>query len=427
MNSQPSEPSQKLRILVLVNTFPVISETFILDHITALMDGGCDVEILARWREQVYPLQPVVNEYRLLERTTYLSDIEHSIPENKLRRMAAALKTIGRQAAKNPSAVAKSLNVFSAGLQALTLRPLLRSDFFLNKRRFDIIHCHFGPNGILADELKRFGAFSGKILTSFHGYDLTRFVRQNGSRAYDDLFSHGDLFLPVNQRFKDELMRLGCSESKVLVHYLGIDSQKFTYTARSSPKPSERLKAISVGRLVEKKGFRFSIEAVAKIAASRPEILYSIVGDGPQRESLHNRIADLGLKEKVRILGWKSREEVVTLMAEADLFLAPSVKSSDGDQEGIPVVLMEAMAIGVPVISTFHGGIPELVENGRSGYLVPERNVDALAVAIDRAMCRPQERDRFTRAARARVEKDFDARHQNKRLLDVYRKLTDGR
>ena len=412
-----------LRLLIIVTKFPAMSETFILDHITAMLDRGCDVEILAQWREAFPKEHSVVNSYRLMERTTYLSDLQKRIPENKLKRVAAASELIRQNGVRNFSAIAQSLNVFSLGRSALTLRPMLLSGFFHEKPPFDVIHCHYGPNGILAENLMKIGAVDGKLVISFHGYDLSRFVRQKGDHVYRDLFARGDMFLPVNQKFRDELVRLGCDEQKIRIHRMGIDLDEFSYPDRK-PKTDGGVRMLSVGRLVEKKGFRFAIEAFARVAGVHPAATYDIVGDGPEREHLQDIISGYNLDKRIRLLGWKTRNEVIEFMDRAELFLSPSVVAADGDSEGIPVVLMEAMAKGLPVVSTNHGGIPELVQHHRTGYLVPERDVAALATAMTEIICNPDTVAGIAREARRHVEKEFDCRKQNDHLIDKYRELT---
>ena len=414
-----------LRVLVCATKFPALSETFILDHITTLVDMGCDVEILAKWKENFPKTHKIVDSYRLLERTTYLSDLQKRIPEDKFRRLIAASGIIARNGIKNASAVIKSLDVFSLGRSALTLRPLLLTGFFLEKPHYDIIHCHYGPNGLLAANMIKSGVIKGKLVTSFHGYDLSRFVHQHGRQVYRSLFVQGDTFLPVNHIFKDELMRLGCDERKIKIHRMGIDVQDFSYAYRE-PGTDEDLKLLSVGRLVEKKGFQFAIEAIAKVIDRHPGAAYDIVGDGPERGNLEKTVNRYKLQKHVRLLGWKTRSEVVELMEKADLFLAPSVVAADGDSEGIPVVLMEAMAKGLPVISTNHGGIPELVQDHRNGYLVPERDIDALAKTIVEIVRHPDEVAAIAREARRRIEKDFNSRKQNARLVEIYTELAQG-
>jgi colanic acid/amylovoran biosynthesis glycosyltransferase len=178
--------------------------------------------------------------------------------------------------------------------------------------------------------------------------------------------------------------------------------------------------------LVEKKGFRYAIEAFSRVSMECPEAVYDIIGEGPMRENLQQLISALKLTARVRLLGWKTQEQVIECMEAADLFVAPSVTAASGDQEGIPVVLMEAMAMGLPVLSTHHSGIPELVAHGRNGYLVAEKDIGALASAIVRAIQNPAERSAVGEAARLRVEDAFDVKVQNQRLMDLYRGLTNS-
>jgi colanic acid/amylovoran biosynthesis glycosyltransferase len=136
----------------------------------------------------------------------------------------------------------------------------------------------------------------------------------------------------------------------------------------------------------------------------------------------------LNIRDRVKLLGWKRQEEVVALLSGADILLAPSVTGADGDQEGIPVVLMEALAQGVPVLSTYHSGIPELVQDGQSGFLVPERDVAALADKLGYLVQHPECWPELGRAGRRYVETYYDINKLNDQLVDLYRRLltTDG-
>src|SRR5207253_10169038 len=132
-------------------------------------------------------------------------------------------------------------------------------------------------------------------------------------------------------------------------------------------------------RLVPKKGIEYAIRAVAKVvpqlAADGRRVQYQIVGDGQLRDSLVQLTEQLGLDQSVTFLGWKTHAEVAALIAEADALLAPSITADDGDKEGNPVSIMEALAVGRPVFSTFHSAIPEIVRDGVNGFLVAERDV----------------------------------------------------
>ncbi len=135
---------------------------------------------------------------------------------------------------------------------------------------------------------------------------------------------------------------------------------------------------ITIGRLVEKKGIKYAIQAMARLLKSGRKINYFVIGDGELRGDLEELISTLNLEKHVQLLGWMKQGEVTQLLQTMHIMVAPSITASNGDQEGIPNVVKEAMALGLPVISTLHSGIPELVEDGVSGFLVKERDVDSL-------------------------------------------------
>lgn len=319
----------------------------------------------------------------------------------------------------------RSLNVLRFGRQAASLRLLYWTAAFRDVHSYDIVHCHFGPIGNSGALLKDLGAIEGKIVTAFHGYDLSRCMRENGDKVYDSLFEIGDLFLPISERWRNELINLGCSEQKLVVHRMGIDTSKFSFIPRR-PREDGKVHLLTVARLVEKKGVQYGIQATARLLERHPQIEYRIVGDGPLRSDLENLIGALGAHGNVQLLGWKRQEEVVALMKEADLLLAPSVTGKDGDQEGIPVVLMEALAQGLPVLSTRHSGIPELVRDGESGFLVPERDVDALAEKLEYLVEHPELWPEMGESGREYVERYYDINELNDRLVQLYQRLLDG-
>lgn len=167
----------------------------------------------------------------------------------------------------------------------------------------------------------------------------------------------------------------------------------------------------------------YGIRAVAKLASVNQNIEYNVVGDGPLREDLQRLIQELNAGDVVKLLGWKQQQEIVEILNDADILLAPSVTSKDGDQEGTPVVLMEAMAMGLPVVSTKHSGIPELVENGVSGFLVPERDVDTLVEKLGYLIEHPELWSGMGRAGRAYIEEHYNIDKLNDRLVNIYQHL----
>jgi colanic acid/amylovoran biosynthesis glycosyltransferase len=158
-----------------------------------------------------------------------------------------------------------------------------------------------------------------------------------------------------------------------------------------------------------------------------PDTDYIIAGDGPLRNKLNNLINKFRIESKVKILGNKTHEEIIELLYGSDILLAPSLVAKDGDCEGIPVVIMEAMATGLPVISTYHSGIPELVKNGKSGFLVPEKDIKGIADKLKYLILHYEKRLVMGRAGRKIIEKEYDVRILNNQLIDIFSNVLEGK
>ncbi len=411
-----------MKIAFIVPQFPLLSETFILNQITGLIDRGHKVDIFADIPEYSSQMHEDVNKYNLLDHTYYRYSM---MPKNKILRVIKGIGFIIRYVHKNPVPLFNSVNFFKFGGKAVSLGLLFQIIPFLEKGPYDIIHCHFGTKGNFAVFLKDLHAIRGKVITTFHGFDMSRYIKDIGDDVYDYLFTKGDLFLPISECWKNKLIKLGCGKDKIIVHRMGVDTNKFLFSPRK-PK-NDKVKLLTIARLVEKKGVEYGIRAVAKVMQRHPNVEYKIIGDGPIKSELEDLIKDLKIIDSVEILGWKKQEEVIELMKGADILLAPSVTSKDGDQEGIPVVLMEALALGLPVLSTLHSGIPELVQDGISGFLIPERNVDTLIEKLIYLIEHPEIWSDMGRAGRAYVEKYYDINKLNDQLVVLYQQLLDGK
>jgi len=412
-----------MKIAFLLFHWPVLSETFIMNQITGLLDRGHEVDTYA-----ISPgREPVVHEdiegYRLLERTFYYGNFSQRLPANKFVRLVKAGGLLIKYA-KKPLPLLRSLNIFKFGRMASSLGIFYTIAPFMGADKYEIVHCHFGPNGNLAALLKDVGAIRGKIVTSFHG-EAGYTGKKRYAKGFNLLFEKGDLMLPMSEDEKRHLIRLGCDPRKIVVHRMGIDLNKFAFLPRQ-PRRDGTVRLLTVARLVEKKGVAYAIRAVARMLGKYPGIRYQIAGDGPLKGALTALIESSRAQDNIQILGWKRQEEIVELMKEADILLAPSVTSTDGDREGIPVVLMEALAQGLPVLSTWHSGIPELVQDGQSGFLVPERDVEALADRLEYLIEHPELWTRMGRAGRDYVEKHYNINTLNDRLVQLYQQLLAG-
>ena len=403
--------AHQMRLAFFVGTFPHVSETFVLGQITGMIDRGHDVTVFADRPHGAGPTHPDVERYDLLRRTHY----RVGLSVDRLRRLAVKAGLVG-SGSQGGGGVRRRLPDFRFGKAALLSRMLGSTFADLPHRRFDAIMCHFGPFGLLAAQLRAIGALEGPIATAFHGYDLTSWVEREGANVYRDLFREGELFLPISRHWAKRLVDLGCPEEKVVVHRMGVDCRALPFRERALDS-SGKVRLLSVARLVEKKGIEYAIEAVARLHADGLPIEYTVVGDGPLRPALKRRVAAFpGLESVVHLVGWKNQSEVAKALADSHILLVPSVTAADGDQEGIPVVLMEAMATGMPVVATRHSGIPELVEDGVSGYLAPERDADALADRIAQLAAAPSRWSEVGRSGRDAVLSNFDVEKLNDAL-----------
>jgi colanic acid/amylovoran biosynthesis glycosyltransferase len=411
-----------MRVALVVGQFPALSETFVLNQITGLLDRGVDVHIYAATRLPQRRVHADVERYRLLERTHYARGGDEGAFTSRLR-LAWLLARAGARALGSRHRINRlSRSGRLDANQALPFSHLARGQ----ARRYDIIHCHFGQYGKWGLALRNMGILEGALVTTFHGYDMSKMIRESGSGVYDRLFEEGDLFLPISDHWRRTLIGMGCPAERTVVHHMGVDGRNFPFQPRALPGAGERLRLLTVGRLVEKKGVEYAIRAVAEIAREHDLIDYEIVGSGPLQPELQRLIDDLGAARFIRMVGDLTQNEVAERMRCAHALLAPSVTARDGNQEGIPVVLMEAMATGLPPITTYHTGIPELVEHDVSGLLAPERDVGALAGHLRRLSTDSGLYRRLNQSARQRVEAEFDVDKLNDRLVRIFHGTAAG-
>ena len=403
----------KMKIAFIVNEFPSISQTFILNQITGLLDLGHKVEIFS----QNYPVNkkfhPDIEKYKLMEKVHYFE----KVPKNKIIRVLKAIYLIFKNfhiiALKK---ILNSLNVFKFGREALSLKLFYMIVPFLNKG-FDIIQCHFGPNGNIGAFLKQLG-IDGMLVTMFHGYDI-RFGIEIGTKIYHQLFTHGDCFLSISNYNYKNLVRFGVNKEKIIFHPVGIDINNFQFKWQERNKAPSPIIVLTVARLVEEKGLKYSIMAINEIFKKNLDLTlkYYIVGEGLLDESLKKLVKKLELEDDVKFLGVMNRIEVAREMSKAHIFLLPSVA------EALPVVLMEAQAIGLPVIATNVGSVEEVVIDQKSGFIVSAKDVDAIAEKLEYLIDHPDVWPEMGRYGRKIVEGKYDINKLNQQLLKIYQNL----
>ncbi|MFT4181801.1 MAG: glycosyltransferase [Rhizobium sp.] len=390
-----------MRIGFVVGRFPTLSETFVISQMAGMLERGFEVGIvcdgMAATSEQQRQKEPLA------------SLMPHA------RDWWGRIGGLRPQIEQLPHALKDKV---STALDMLSVRRL---------NEFDAVIAHFGQNGARVARLKKRCQIRPPIVTIFHGFDVGVPFRENGLSQYRDLFKLGALNLTVNSRFRDMLIEGGAPCEHTAVHHMGIDVEQIPYHRRR--RDGTTLQLISVCRLIEKKGIEFALRALAKLRASHGDFdwHYTIIGDGPLREDLEHLARELGLLQQVTFLGSRPHHDVKQWLSQSHAFILPSVTAANGDVEGIPVALMEAMASGLTVVSSYHSGIPELIEDGTTGFLAPERDVDALADKIAWIIENPHPCDGIADAARQKIETDYNTDRLNDQLAAMVTKLSGSR
>lgn len=403
--------AKSMKAAAIVYEFPCRSETFVLGQIRGLIELGCDVRIYADNTDPVTQSQRDEDEAALLDRVTYFG-----LPLKQLR------ESVGRWRSRYPATVTDAAAVHRPARRlhetsSAGLRLRLEARAFGRDTKFDVIHAHFGPNGVRAVRLRRIGAVSGRVLTSFYGYDVNRHWSRAG---YAQLFREGDLFTALSNHMRDTLITLGCPPDRTVIHRLGVDVDRFQ--PRERPQ-SSRLELLSVARLIPKKGIEYGLRAVGELVRRDVEVHYTIVGGGPLAARLQKLARELKLGDAVTFAGPQPQSTIVELMQKSDVLLAPSVTAIDGDAEGTPVAILEAQSCGIPVVSTEHAGIPEVVDDGKSGFLVPEQDVTTMASRIEQLAESRALREEMGTAGRAIVTGKHDIRKLNQSLFALYQSM----
>jgi len=309
------------------------------------------------------------------------------------------------------------------------IRDNLSELLFLSRDRPCVVHAHYGPAGYRFLKFKRI--FNLPLVTGFYGFDATMLPTQSPKwkKLYQKLFRRGELFLVEGAHMKQSLMSLGCPAGKIVIQHLGVDCDRITYVPRRYME-SEEIKVLVTGSFREKKGIPYAIEAFGRVKKHNPELKFklTIIGDSTGRsdEDLEKRrilckIREYHLTDCTNMLGYKPHSVFLRELYKHHIFLSPSVLASSGDSEGgAPVSIIEASASGMPVISTMHCDIPEVVINEKSGYLVPERDVDALTEKLEFLVLNPGVCRAMGLVGRKHICSQYDVRQQVQRLEDIY-------
>ena len=309
----------------------------------------------------------------------------------------------------------------------LTRNPDLFRNYWSVLSNLALIHAHFGPNGVyamaLAEKLKI------PFLVTFHGYDITlnrQAIWRTGKLLYYQLIFHEEelkrkasAFIAVSNFIRNKLIEQGYPQEKIIQHYIGVDTAKFSPTSQQA---DERY-ILCVGRHTEKKGIDTLLRAFARIALKHPSVTLLQVGQGRLTDKLQTLTKQLGIESRVRFLGAQPHTTVLQLMQKAEIFALPSQIAKTGECEGLPIVILEASACGIPVVSSYHSGIPEAVIDGETGFLLSEKDDKSLAEKLDILLSDRSLGKKMGQQGREFICEAFDLRQQTRKLEAIYDKV----
>jgi colanic acid/amylovoran biosynthesis glycosyltransferase len=361
--------NKSFKILFVVDKFPYASRYYINNQITGLIDMGHEVYILSRRKCEEHTDYPEVKKYDLLSKTFYSVE-----------------------------------------------------DSFFKKTTFDVLLCQFGGMGSYCLKFVAKKKLKGRLICCFfRGGDVTKNLVKDPSR-YDSVFKKAHMIFPTCEYFKNNLIKAGCNKKKIIIHHSAIDCSKFKLYKRKKNHQQSTINIITVARFVDMKALDHSIRSVAKLVQYYPNIKYDIVGDGVLYSYLDDLIKQYDMQDKITLHGYLYHDDLVKKLNKADIFLLNSKTTHAGEADGIPNALLEAMATGLAVICTDHGGIPEAVTDGVNGFVVDEGNVDQLVDRLLYLITHDRLRFKMGRFGREYVLNEHNTLKANKRLVRIFRK-----
>ena len=292
----------------------------------------------------------------------------------------------------------------------------------LERRNAQLLHIYFGQIAVHLLPLIR--TWEKPSIVSFHGADVI--VEMNKPaylEATRQMLAAVKFVLVRSESLRRAVVDLGCDERKIEVQHTGIPLDEFPFRERNFVAAATEWRFVQAGRLIEKKGLPVTLRAFARFLKRYPNATLTIAGEGPLLGQLQDLAQELKIDNRVSFAGFISQAELRDVYYASHIFLHPSETGPDGNQEGIPNSMLEAMASGLPAFATQHGGIPEAIENGVSGMLVPEHNHEELGRGLLDAVQDPGFLSRIARTGAEVIRKNFDLAAQARRLEDIYLRL----
>ncbi len=402
-----------LRVGYLLRMYPRFSQTFIVNEVLALERAGLDIRIASMRKP---------SEGRFHELVCRVRAEADYLPETVWGHVRKTCRVHGGLVRQAPRRYLKALRAVLRHTSA-TAFDLVQAGYLLRwarKKRIDHVHVHFGTSEATVALLARMLDGLSYSL-ALHAVDV---FRNDVDRTLLASKINASCFTVVNTEFNLRLVKNlpGVNPTKVRLCYNGVDLERF----RPSNRPRRERTVLAVGRMVTKKGFIHLIRAVGRLRDKGILLKCKIAGEGPEKRHLKQEIDRLGLQSHVVLVGPLQHEQVSALMQRYSCFALPCVRAADGNMDGVPNVLIEALASGCPSVSTRLSGVPEIIEDGVTGLLVEPADDAALADAIGTVVTDSAVSARLAAAGRRLVEARFNGRRNTAELCGWLREAAQG-
>lgn len=403
--------NKRIKVVYVVQAFPVLSETFIFNQIADIIDRGYDVTIHASSRQNSVR-HKLIDDYSLLEKTVFRSEL----PYTRRGLIKAIFSLMG-------SSWKASFNIIKYLFKTKILKtlPFDKKLFIIGneirKTKADIIHVHFGFNGIEIAKLKQWGIFRDvKMITTFHGYDIHKEALFDG--LYTTLFEQCDIFTVNSEYSKKNAAELGCPLQKTVKLPVGLNISNFTPS--NTDTTNESLKIVFVGRLIELKAPDLVIEICYLLHKRAIDFTCKIIGYGDMFDRLVQMIADYDLAGKIELLGAQTQEQIIEIMDQSNVFLFPGIYSKSGRAEAQGLVIQEAQAMQLPVLVSDAGGMSEGMIDGKTGFVIAERDLTGFADKLEYWANNRDIRIQMGKDARKYAIENFSINHLGDKLDAIY-------
>jgi colanic acid/amylovoran biosynthesis glycosyltransferase len=408
-----------MKIAIVVGSFPAISETFIVNQLTYLIENGYDVTILSKHKGDISVVHKAVTDYQLINKTIYFNYPE----KNYLKRILQLLRILYKSPRINWRGMLKQILKLEDLRQNINLWSFFKYQFTLF-HSFDLYHVHWANNALDIVDAKAKSLINTPVVVTFHGYDIVPVKVEEYKKLYNKFQNNVNL-ITVNTHYTLNLVQ-NVFKKTIDIALLPVSLDTNFFLPASNKINNETIKIIYIGRLIDLKGPDLAIKIVGKLLHQTQikNIKLSIIGDGEMKIMLQEMIKSEKLDAFVEMHGAQKQEEVIKELQQSDIFLLPGITNPDdmrAETQGL--VIQEAQSMKIPVVVSDAGGMKYGLINGETGFVVKEGDIDGFVNKLEALIISKEMRTLFGERGREFVVKNYDKEVLGQRLLNLYNEL----